>query len=182
MRVHSFLSNTNKKIRRIDTSHVNIPFQQQPIVVIIISDRGWKCRGEFPTCFSSVITRPSHLIEWNIFYLFFAPPGRAGGEVGWGVPLDGGEEDDQLQPWGGRRLAHKVQKCAHHILQFQRYDVNVLSISPAKKFCLRVFEIIFNLKNCKRNQIQLGSCYVCTLALATKIPRERASNLKLVKD
>ena len=54
-------------------------------------------------------------------HLCFLPPGRAGGEVGRGVSLDGGEEDDQLQLGGGRRLAHKVQKFVnysdfHHIL------------------------------------------------------------------
>ena len=45
--------------------------------------------------------------------MVFVPSGRAGGEVGWGVSFDRGEEDDQLQLGRGRRLAHKVQpnKC-----------------------------------------------------------------------
>ena len=117
-------------------------------------------------------------------HLFLFHQAGQGGRLGEEFPLTVerrmissslGEADDWLTRF---RNEHSL----HHIVQFQRYDVNVLSISPAKKFCLRVFEIIFNLKNCKRNQIQLGSCYVCTLALATKIPRERASNLKLVND
>ena len=55
----------------------------------------------------------------------------AGWEAGWGVPLDGGEKDDQLQLGGGRRLAHKVE-CQIEMKMCWQYFLQTRQIKQTK--------------------------------------------------